>query len=160
MGRKMQHFIMTINKIKNEILARYEGLLPQDAWGETSYFYNPGNLLPKGTYFMTIKERDGENDKASKLYRDGVFRVNCGTVKRDFENLFGDRPGRPPKGGVIEGPWRFDEKDIIMPHPVYGWAGWVCVINPTKKTFEQLLKLSDNYYKEAVNRFNRKKKAK
>jgi hypothetical protein len=150
---------MTINKIKNEIIGRYEGLLPRDVWGETSFFYNPGSFLARGTYFMTIKQKDGENDKASKLNRNGVFRINCGTIKKDFENLFGDRPSRPPKGGIIEGPWKFDEKDKIMPHPVYGWAGWVCVINPTKKTFEQFLKLSDNYYIEAVKRFNQKIKS-
>lgn len=153
----MHQKTLSVKDIKNEILNRYDGLLPQETWGETSFFYNPGNILPRGTYFMTIKEKDGQNDQASKLNRSGFFRINCGTIKEDFVKLFGDRPSRPPKGGIIEGPWNFEETDTIMPHPVYEWAGWVCVINPTKKTFEQLIILSDNYYHEAVYRFNQKK---
>jgi hypothetical protein len=149
---------MTLEEIKNEILNRYKGLMPQKTWGETAYFYNPGMLLKKGTYFITIKEKDGENDSSSNLCRPEVFRLSTGTTKKDFEKLFREKPSRPSKGKTIEGPFKFDEKDVIMLHPVYGWLGWVSVLNPSKKTFEDFLKIADNYYEEAVKRFNQKTK--
>jgi len=147
---------LTTKEIEEQLLKRYEGLAPQNTWGETSYFYNPGNKLSRGAYFMTIKEKDGENDKASKLDREGVFRINCGTTKSDFMKLFGEKPARPPKGGVVEGPWDFTERDTIMPHPVYGWAGWICVLNPSEKTLNNFFKIADDYYDEAVVRFNKR----
>lgn len=147
---------MSIDDIEKIIINRYKGLAPQNTWGEKSYFYNPENLFSRGTYFITIKQKDGENDSASNLNRNGVYRINSGATKNDFKNLFGDRPNRPSKGGIIDGPWNFEEKNVIMPHPVYGWAGWVCVINPNPKIFEEFLKITDNYYAEAVKRFSKK----
>ena len=35
-------------------------------------------ILKRGIYFCTIKEKDGDNDKASNLHRYAVFRVNFG----------------------------------------------------------------------------------
>ena len=147
---------MNIDDIKETIINRYQGLVPINTWGETAYFYNPGLLLKRGTYFITIKEKDGENDSSSNLNRKGVFRLSCGTTKKDFENLFKLKPHRPYTWGVIDGPYKFDELDTIIPHPVYGWIGWISVLNPFKLTFEKFLKISDNYYEEAVTRFNKK----
>ena len=45
----------------------------KNSYGERSFFYNPGHLLPSGTYFLTIKTHDGPNDKASQLDRENVF---------------------------------------------------------------------------------------
>jgi len=50
---------MTIEEVKEIIINSYRGLVPINTWSETSYFYNPGLLLKRGTYFITIKEKDG-----------------------------------------------------------------------------------------------------
>ncbi|BCA96595.1 hypothetical protein TUM19329_29560 [Legionella antarctica] len=34
--------------------------------------------------------------------------------------------------------YNFSELDKVMPHPVYGWMTWVCVVNPTLKTIESM----------------------
>ncbi len=47
------------------ILTRCDGLVPQKAWGEVSLFYNSDLKFASGTYFATIKEKNGENDQAS-----------------------------------------------------------------------------------------------
>ncbi len=31
-------------------------------------------------------------------------------------------------------PYDFSAKDIIMPHPVYAWMGWICMLNPSEQT--------------------------
>jgi hypothetical protein len=53
----------------------------KSSWGETSFFYNPGQLFPYGVYFCTIKEKDGANDQSSNLARDGIYRFSIGLPK-------------------------------------------------------------------------------
>ena len=135
------------------ITSNFEHVRPKETWGETSFFVNPDGRLPSGAYFATIKETDGENDKASNLDRDGVFRFNFVPGKKAFVETFGTPPARPPKGGIIEGPWDFTEKNLLMPHPIYGWMGWMCILNPTKETFssiEPLLYLAYDKARETV----------
>lgn len=112
---------------------------PVEAWGETSFFVNPGGRLRRGTYFATVKEKDGDNDRASGLDRDGVWRLNLGLPKDDFRARFGTPPVRPAKGGVVEGEWDFRALDVLTPHPVYGWMSWAAVLCPSAAIWDDLL---------------------
>lgn len=67
--------------IEKYILEQFTDVNPLDSWGEKSFFLNPGRQLKRGTYFATLKEKDGENDKASHLDRKGIFRLNMGGIK-------------------------------------------------------------------------------
>lgn len=118
-------------------LTALDGINAFEAWGETSFFYNPGRRLARGTYFATIKDRDGAGDKGSHLDRAGVWRLNLGVSVDTFVDLFGARPTRPAKGQVISGPWDFKELGILTPHPVYGWMGWVAILNPDEASWER-----------------------
>ena len=129
---------MTPEAIAAWIASRYDDVHPKSSWGEPSFFVNPGQSLPSGAYFATIKEKDGDNDKASDLDRAEVFRLNFGPGKPAFQTVFGDAPARPPKGGVIEGPWDFTALNQLIPHPVYGWMGWMCVLNPSQTTLSEI----------------------
>jgi hypothetical protein len=120
------------------LLSRFPGTHALAAWGETSIFYNPGHVLPRGVYFATVKEKDGDNDRASNLSREGIFRFNVGTTRLLFEERFGGPPSRPAKGQAIQGPWDFTGLDIVTPHPVYGWMSWVSVLNPSEDTMNDL----------------------
>ena len=64
---------MTIDEITTHVLENFPGTTLKNSYGERSFFYNPGHLLPSGTYFLTIKTHDGPNDKASQLDRENVF---------------------------------------------------------------------------------------
>lgn len=121
-------------------------------------FYNPGGKLPRGVYFATLKEKDGENDQASNLDRGGVFRLNIGTSKPLFQERFGTPPARPKKGGTVEGPWDFTALNTLMPHPVYGWMSWVAVLNPTPETFDDIQPLIEAAYIKAKNTFSKRVK--
>ncbi len=150
---------MQIDEIKTYILENFPGTTQKSSYGEHSFFYNPGNLLPSGTYFLTIKEHDGPNDKASQLDRENIFRLNFGASKKTFLRMFDEVPARPPKGKHIEGPYDFTALDTLMPHPVYGWSYWLCVLNPSKDTFEKILPLIQDYYQQAVKRFEKRTQA-
>ena len=129
---------MKIEEIFDYATSAYEGVVIAQNWGERGLFYNPEGKLPKGVYILTFKETDGPNDKASNVNRPNVYRLNMGISKGTFREMFGDIPKRPAAGQIIDTGHNFEGVDEIMPHPVYGWMSWVCVLNPSLDTFEKL----------------------
>ncbi len=146
----------TPDSIIAHLLDRFEGTRVVEAWGERSIFYNPGLVLPRGVYFATVKEKDGENDKASHLDRAGAYRFNVGTTKPLFLERFGPPPARPGKGGVVDGPWDFTATDTLMPHPVYGWMSWVAVLNPSAETLSDMTEIVEAAFRKAKASFEKK----
>lgn len=89
---------MKPDEILKYCLEELEGSFLVESWGEKGIFYNPGHVLKRGVYILTVKEKDGDNDKGSKLDRPGVYRVNLGVCKDTFVKLFGAVPKRPGGG--------------------------------------------------------------
>ncbi|GAB5476089.1 MAG: DUF6194 family protein [Maribacter sp.] len=148
---------MTAEQLENWILSKYDGIIVTNAYRERSFFYNPDYSLKKGIYFTTIKESDGPNDKASDLNRDNIYRISIGIGKNDYEKLFGPKPKRPAKGGVVDIAFDFTQKGVLMPHPVYAWMGWVAFNNPTTKDLGTIEKLLDISYQNSKIKFSKKK---
>lgn len=148
--------VITPTVISNYLLMTFEGLRLIDSWGETSFFYNPDNLGPRGTYFCTIKEKNGQNDKASALDRKGIFRFNFGISKSTFLELFSVIPKRPRKGEIIEGSYDFAELDCLTPHPIYGWMCWVAISNPSENSFHRLEHLLFESFQLVKKKHNKK----
>jgi hypothetical protein len=130
---------MDSSSISHHMTSTFAGVQPIPAWGETSFFYNPSRKLPRGIYVATLKDKDGDNDRASNLQRPGVFRLSIGIDKLTYRSLFGPQPGRPPAGGVVDTGHDFTALDELLPHPVYGWMSWVCVLNPSAITFNTVV---------------------
>lgn len=147
---------MQKKEISQFILEQYQGLLAVDAWGEQSFFYNPEGRLPRGVYFATLKNKDGDNDKASALDRDGVFRFNFGVSKSSYEAVLGKRPARPAAGGVVATGHDFTQLNTLLPHPVYGWMSWICVLNPDEAKMKTLRPMLDESYELAVMKYARR----
>jgi hypothetical protein len=144
------------DRIQEYILSSFKDVYLKNTWGEKSFFYNPGKVKPHGTYFFTIKEKDGENDKASNLERVDIYRINFCISQEIFIDLFKNKPVRPSKGNSIEGSYDFTQLNILTPHPIYGWMKWVSILNPDKKTFEDIKPLIDESYQISVKKFNAK----
>ena len=144
---------MTPPQIVEQICARFPGVVPKASWGETSLFYNPGNVLAHGVYFCTIKEKDGDNDRASNLGREGVFRVAIGLEPETYSRLFGAKPARPAKGGIVSTGHDFTALNVLMPHPVYAWMGWAQILNPSEANFQEILPLIAEAHQSAVGKF-------
>ena len=146
----------------NEIIAlcheKMTGTNKVRAWGEEGIFYNPGDHLARGVYVMTIKQKDGDNDKGSSLDRAEVYRVNTGVSKETFKRLFGEIPKRPAAGEVVDMPYDFKALNKIIPHPVYAWMGWICVLNPTKETFNDFMPYIQESYDLAKTKFAKRVK--
>jgi hypothetical protein len=139
--------------IIDDLCAALDGVVPKSTWGETALFYNPGRALPNGVYFCTFKERDGENDRASALTREGVFRVSIGISLETYVQRFGPRPARPAKGGVVNTGHDFAALDVLTPHPVYAWMGWVQILSPTASSYAKIRPLIAEAHRLAVAKF-------
>ena len=58
---------MTPDEILKYCLENLEGTVLVNSWGERGIYYNPDNILKRGVYILTVKEKDGDNDKSSSL---------------------------------------------------------------------------------------------
>ncbi len=142
--------------LSNYLLSTFNHLQAIETWGETSFFYNPDGLRPKGIYFCTIKEKNGPNDRASALDRKGVFRYNFGISKPTFLQLFGHVPKRPNKGEIIGGHYDFTKIDVLYPHPIYGWMCWVAILSPSQESFKTLHPLIIESYQQVIQKHENK----
>lgn len=146
------------NDILSYCLSSLEDTVLVESWGEKGIFYNPKGILKRGVYVLTIKEKDGDNDKASLLNRDNVYRVNVGLRKQTFIEHFRYIPERPSAGNIVKMDYDFTILDTIIPHPVYAWMSWICVLNPSHKTFEELKIMIRESYEFAKEKFAKRKR--
>jgi hypothetical protein len=80
--------------------------------------------------FATIVTTD-EHDvgEPSNLARPGVFRLNIGVGKETFERL---------AGSIIDPDYA--ALDLVLPHPVYAKQRWLAILNPSRETFDRVVK--------------------
>ncbi|MEE9392372.1 MAG: DUF6194 family protein [Planctomycetota bacterium] len=135
-----------------------EGVVPKAVWGETSFFYNPGQAMAHGVYFCTIKEQDGVNDQSSDLDRPGIYRVAIGLRPNSYAGLFGEKPKRPAKGHIVDTGHDFALVDELMPHPVYAWMNWVQILNPSVEKFAEIKSLVAEAHRLATKKFAKRTK--
>lgn len=154
--------MLKVEQVIQRVLGQYRGLVQNTNWGERGLFYNPGNVLPKGKYMLTFKEKDGKNDSSSNLNRNDIYRLNLKISKDTFIKKFDSVPSRPPAGGTIGlqdafKKYDFTELDKVMPHPVYGWMTWICVLSPTEKTIAAMEDAGyfDEAYTAAMTNFDK-----
>jgi hypothetical protein len=152
---------MEKEKIIEQILNNYLDLKVDNNWGEKAIFYNPEDIFAKGAYMLTFKENDGKNDSASFLNREGIYRLNLKISHKSFIDLFKYIPNRPKAGEVVDTKHDFTKINELMPHPVYGWMTWVCVLNPTNETVEMLFKegLIEDAYQAAIKNIEKRTKS-
>lgn len=148
---------MTSDDILEYCLKALEGTVCISSWGERGIFFNPGNTLKRGVYVLTVKEKDGENDSASCLCREGVYRVNLGVRKSTFTEMFGDIPKRPARGCTVDMNCDFSLTDTLLPHPVYAWIAWICILTPSPESFEKLKPLIKEAYALSAEKFRKRK---
>jgi len=149
---------MKTEDIIKDLQNRFSHLVIKNTSGETSIFYNPNKTSANGSYFLTIKESNGENDQASNLDRDGVFRVSFGVSRNFYEALFGPKPPRPAKGGVVKTGHDFTQTNLLMPHPIYAWMHWLQIINPSQETWNSNQHLIQDSYQLSKARFEKRKR--
>jgi Family of unknown function (DUF6194) len=110
---------------------------PEVAWGDSFIFYDPDRDIPPDRRFpfatIVTKDYDGF-DKASKLNREGIFRLNMSVGRRQFEELIGYPP---TKHADHAADFDYTVLDTVIPHPAYARQAWVSILNPGQRTSDQ-----------------------
>ena len=136
---------MDESSVTQYIMETFADVETTNNFGYTFFFYRSDHMLP----FATLISADYEYDRVSQLDRPGVFRLNIGISKPTFQALFG--PGR-----IDSGSYDYAALNTLMPHPEYAAQSFVCVLNPSGPTVEQVHQLLAEAYQQAVTRFNRR----
>nr|WP_062337697.1 DUF6194 family protein [Herbidospora sakaeratensis] len=117
---------------------------PEVSWGDAFIYYAPGGVIPATQPFATIVTKDYPDEPGSGLDQPGAFRLNIAAPKAEFARVI----GAPPHDAHARDAW--------FPHPVYGAAGWVSVVNPDTQ-FMEALRLLDAAHAAARNRQTRRR---
>ena len=131
---------MTIEQLTKYILETFPGSDFVTFQGDV-FYYADKSLVGSKTIqpFATIVTKDSDYDKASNLDRDeDTYRFNLGLNKSDFDSLIAVQPPSKEFGAYLQTDIDFTVEDQIIPHPIYGTANWISVINPSKLTIDKL----------------------
>ncbi|MFF1560599.1 DUF6194 family protein [Streptomyces sp. NPDC058279] len=146
----MEQIIATVRGFAGAlvVVAEPDSGAPEVAWGDAFFFYAPegrvpGNVQPYGT----IVSKNYPDDTASDLDPPDRRRVNVHVDRAAYRELIG------------EGPHDYTAVDQVLPHPVYGALGWICVVNPGERTTGTLLRLLRSAHDAARCRFERRRAA-
>ena len=153
---------MTIPTSMDQIIAavrRLEGALvlepragdgtPEIAWGDAFFYYAPDGQVPTTVQpYGTVVTKNYPDDTSCDLDRPGRWRVNVHVGRERARGLV---------GGEVA--WGDVEADVLLPHPVYGELGWVCVVNPADRTTPQVLDLLREAHDDARRRYERRRRA-
>lgn len=134
------------------IQSSYSDIIFKESFGEYAFFYNKNCELKNGVYFFTIKTKDGANDFLSQLSKANSFRINFKLSKQRYCNLFEKLPSRFDKLLNFD----LTKRNILLPHPVYAWMSWACIIDPALEYFNANLFLIDESYKMAKINFEKR----
>lgn len=133
---------MSMQQILSEVRT-YEGVLelapspgseyPELSWGDHFFYYAPDGQVPRNRQpYATIVTKDYPDDAGSRLGA-GRWRLNIHVGTRGFAQLLGAEPAELPTGADLAA------EDVLLPHPLYGALGWVCVVNPGDATLARAL---------------------
>lgn len=98
---------------------------PEISWGDAFIYYAPDGVIPAAQPFATIVTKDYPDEPGSGLDEAGAFRLNIAASTAIFERVIGSSP-RAEAGSDHD----TRARDTWFPHPVYGGAGWLSVVNP------------------------------
>ncbi|PRY30539.1 hypothetical protein CLV70_10491 [Pseudosporangium ferrugineum] len=123
---------------------------PEVSWGDAFIYYAPGGVLPPTQPFATIVTKDYPDEPPSGLDRPGAFRLNIAAPGADFARVIGSSP-RDARNADHD----TRARDTWFPHPVYGGAGWLSVVNPDT-ALPEALSLLEAAHKAARDRHQRR----
>jgi hypothetical protein len=142
----------------------FEGVDVEVNAGNSFFFYNPDPTIPPDHMFpwATLMVND-VNDTFSNLDRPSVYRLNIGISKATFQGMFGMEKRsasmkQTAQGEPVFSGYDYTALDQVMPHPVYGQMYWVCVLNPSDKSLETVVRpLLDEAYAMAREKYSKRK---
>ncbi|WAA66044.1 DUF6194 family protein [Microbacterium oxydans] len=142
----MQEIIETVRGLDGALVVAPEkgDDAPELSWGDAYFFHAPDGRMPERTQpYGTIITKDYPDDTSSALSIPGRFRVNIHVGREGADSL----PLSDADPTAV---------DVFHRHPLYGAAGWVCVIDPAGRTAETVLALLREAHEAARARTERR----
>ncbi|MFD6198749.1 DUF6194 family protein [Mycobacteriaceae bacterium NPDC060252] len=116
-GAVIEYIVMTFPDLQHEVVQ-----------GNWFFFRGSERQMP----VITLMSNE-VFDTYSDLDRPSVYRLNIG--------VSGDTFAKVVAGGDDESSEAdYTEFDRVLPHPEYGGAKWVCVVNPGEDTFGEVVR--------------------
>lgn len=135
-----------------------DGDFPELAWGDAFFYYAPDGQMPRTVQpYGTVVTKNYPDDASSDLDPAGRWRVNIHVDRATFRELTG---GQADAGTGLDGAEASAvdpaTPDVVLPHPVYGSAGWIAVVNPGPATADTVLRLLREAHDAARTRYARR----
>lgn len=123
---------------------------PEISWGDAFIYYAPDGVISEPQPFATIVTKDYPDEPPSGLDQPGSFRLNIAAPTTEFARIIGSSP-RDAVDAVND----TRARDTWFPHPVYGRAGWLSVVNPDE-ALPEARSLLDAAHRAARDRHQRR----
>lgn len=121
---------------------------PELAWGDAFFYYAPDGVMPRTVQpYGTVVTKNYPDDIASDLDPAGRWRVNVHVGRAASRELTGERDADADDPATA---------DVVLPHPVYGSAGWIAVVSPGPATGETVLAVLRDAHEAARARYERR----
>ena len=132
----MDDIITFVSRLENALVLRPQAGdgSPSIAWDDVFFYYSTDGRPPRTQPFATIVTKNYPDDARSRLDRPGAFRLNIAVGRAVFTHVLGFEPQQIEDRDID-----YAARDVLMPHPLYGSAGWLAVVNPSTTTPETLL---------------------
>jgi Family of unknown function (DUF6194) len=130
---------MDAGAVTRYITGEFEHVVAVEKDGDTFFTFDPSGRPPDGAWmpFATVVTGD-RYDRASHLERVGTYRLNIGLSKATYTGLFGAPPRQRDDDWVLDTGFDYAAEDRLMPHPYYASQYWVCVVDPSGATFDEV----------------------
>lgn len=148
-----EQIIMTVRNLEGALVVLPEagGDFPELTWGDAFFYYAPDGRMPQNVQpYATIVTKNYPGDLASDLDAPGRWRLNIQVDRATFRELTGEEPR------ALDLPRDHAAADRVVPHPVYGTAGWLAVVNPGEHTADLVVRLLHDAHGAARARFVRR----
>jgi len=143
---QMKQIVETVRRFDGALVVTPDagGAMPELSWGDAFFYYAPAGVMPERTQpYATVVTKDYPDDGGSHLDAPGRFRVTI-NVGRDRASTLVVRDATPA------------DVDVFFPHPLYGAAGWVSVVNPGPLTADAVVELLHDAHRAAHIRTDRR----
>ena len=156
----IDQIVATVQRLEGSLVvapAVGDADFPEVAWGDAFFYYAPDGVMPRTVQpYGTIVTKDYPDDTASDLDPAGRWRVNVhvgrGTFRELIEHDVAGCGAQAPADATVD----LAATDVVLPHPVYGAAGWIAVVNPGPRTADTVLRLLHDAHDAARARFERR----
>jgi hypothetical protein len=128
----------TPEEISLWIRTTYHDTVVAEAMGATFFSLDPSHW-PNFATIVTTDEHD-TGAPSNLTARPGVFRLNIGLGPTTMRATVGSMLEADARGYVPRPDVDYAALDTLVPHPVYAAQRWISILNPSRETFEDIVK--------------------